>query len=339
MSYRRTYSATIHYRGTVSYPASQNGGTASYSGSEPVYITIDVDTNSFDASIGRCDKEVEGLAAAVVATKTAQVKSKVESSKRIAHTIVKGFFDYVGADLSQKMKELASKCEALFVALMGHKDNCLSKKEQMQNDYNRISKRYSKIFVDLDNEITSRIKQLDKATFQFADTAQSVIDRNQDTSMLSISTISANENLKLETILSCSHVKQLANNLITKADDYLRGTYHLTNSVRNMLSGTNTDDELMLPVIFIEATSSSNGKTAGICKTDEKLMPFGKETDSQLVSCFLSENICWENIDADDFGKLVSYFNTYVQNDKTEDRIVTTMLKLLNNNAIQTIKQ
>lgn len=152
MSYRRSYTGYVHYSGTVSYPASQNGGSVSYSGSEPVYITIDVDTNAFDASVGHCNNAVNALTGAVVATEAAQVESKRQASKQIASTIVKGFFDYVGADLSQKIKELSSKCESLFIALMGHKDNCLSKSKQMQDDYNRISKRYSKIFEDLDKE-------------------------------------------------------------------------------------------------------------------------------------------------------------------------------------------
>ena len=145
MSYTRRYTGYVHYSGTVSYPASERGGSVSYSGEEPVYITIDVDTDAFDASVGNCNTAVNGLTSAVVATEAAQVESKRRASKQIAAAIVKGFFDYVGADLSQRIKELASKCESLFVALLGHKDTCLSKNKQMQDDYNRITKRYSMI--------------------------------------------------------------------------------------------------------------------------------------------------------------------------------------------------
>ena len=175
MSYRQSYTGYVHYSGTVSYPASQNGGSVSYSGSEPVYITIDVDTNAFDSSVANCNSAVNGLTTAVVATEAAQVESKRRTSTQIAASIVKGFFEYVGADLSQKMKELSSKCESLFVALMGHKDNCLAKSSQMQDDYNRIFKRYAKIFDDLDKETVSRIEVLDRPTFQFADSTQKVL--------------------------------------------------------------------------------------------------------------------------------------------------------------------
>lgn len=338
MSYRRSYTGYVHYSGTVSYPASQNGGSVSYSGSEPVYITIDVDTNAFDASVGHCNNAVNALTGAVVATEAAQVESKRQASKQIASTIVKGFFDYVGADLSQKIKELSSKCESLFIALMGHKDNCLSKSKQMQDDYNRISKRYSKIFEDLDKETVSRIEVLDKPTFQFAESAQNLVDRNSNTEMLGISTISANENIKLETVLSCSHVKQQASVLLDKANCYLQGTYRLANSVRDMLDDSQAENDILLPVMFVESVKNIENKETRIIGTDDSFTPSGDAVDSTLRSKFMSKDVEWGNMNSNDFDKVISYLNAEVQSDQMDDRTLKTMLGLLNGQAIQTIK-
>lgn len=338
MSYRRSYTGYVHYSGTVSYPASQNGGSVSYSGSEPVYITIDVDTNAFDASVGHCNNAVNALTGAVVATEAAQVESKRQASKQIASTIVKGFFDYVGADLSQKIKELSSKCESLFIALMGHKDNCLSKSKQMQDDYNRISKRYSKIFEDLDKETVSRIEVLDKPTFQFAESAQNLVDRNSNTELLGISTISANENIKLETVLSCSHVKQQASVLLDKANCYLQGTYRLANSVRDMLDDSQAENDILLPVMFVESVKNIENKETRIIGTDDSFTPSGDAVDSTLRSKFMSQDVEWGNMNSNDFDKVISYLNAEVQSDQMDDRTLKTMLGLLNGQAIQTIK-
>ena len=338
MSYRRSYTGYVHYSGTVSSPASENGGSVSYSGSEPVYITIDVDTNAFDASVGHCNNAVNALTGAVVATEAAQVESKRQASKQIASTIVKGFFDYVGADLSQKIKELSSKCESLFIALMGHKDNCLSKSKQMQDDYNRISKRYSKIFEDLDKETVSRIEVLDKPTFQFAESAQKLVDRNSNTELLGISTISANENIKLETVLSCSHVKQQASVLLDKANCYLQGTYRLANSVRNMLDDSQAENDILLPVMFVESVKNIENKETRIIGTDDSFTPSGDAVDSTLRSKFMSKDVEWGNMNSNDFDKLISYLNAEVQSDQMDDRTLKTMLGLLNGQAIQTIK-
>lgn len=338
MSYRRSYTGYVHYSGTVSYPASQNGGSVSYSGSEPVYITIDVDTNAFDASVGHCNNAVNALTGAVVATEAAQVESKRQASKQIASTIVKGFFDYVGADLSQKIKELSSKCESLFIALMGHKDNCLSKSKQMQDDYNRISKRYSKIFEDLDKETVSRIEVLDKPTFQFAESAQNLVDRNSNTELLGISTISANENIKLETVLSCSHVKQQASVLLDKANCYLQGTYRLANSVRDMLDDSQAENDILLPVMFVEYVKNIENKETRIIGTDDSFTPSGDAVDSTLRSKFMSKDVEWGDMNSNDFDKVISYLNAEVQSDQMDDRTLKTMLGLLNGQAIQTIK-
>lgn len=338
MSYRRSYTGYVHYSGTVSYPASENGGSVSYSGSEPVYITIDVDTNAFDASVGHCNNAVNALTGAVVATEAAQVESKRQASKQIASTIVKGFFDYVGADLSQKIKELSSKCESLFIALMGHKDNCLSKSKQMQDDYNRISKRYSKIFEDLDKETVSRIEVLDKPTFQFAESAQKLVDRNSNTELLGISTISANENIKLETVLSCSHVKQQASVLLDKANCYLQGTYRLANSVRDMLDDAQAENDILLPVMFVESVKNIENKETRIIGTDDSFTPSGDAVDSTLRSKFMSKDVEWGNMNSNDFDKVISYLNAEVQSDQMDDRTLKTMLGLLNGQAIQTIK-
>lgn len=338
MSYRRSYTGYVHYSGTVSYPASQNGGSVSYSGTEPVYITIDVDTDVFDASVEHCTDAVNALTGAVVATEAAQVESKRRASKQIASSIVKGFFEYVGADLSQKIKELASKCESLFFALMGHKENCLSKSKQMQDDYNRISKRYSKIFEDLDKETVSRIEVLDRPTFQFAETAQNLIDRNSNTELLGISTISANESIKLETVLSCSRVKQQASILLAKANNYLQGTYRLANSVMDMLDESQVEEEIMLPVMFVESVLNSENKETKIIGTDEEFTPSGESIDSQLRSKFMSKDVEWDDMKTEDFEKVISYLNADVQSGQMEDRLLKTMLGLLNDQAIQTIK-
>ena len=338
MSYRRSYTGYVRYSGSVSYPASQNGGSVSYSGTEPVYITIDVDTDVFDASISNCNHAVNGLTTAVVATEAAQVESKRKTSMQIAAAIVKGFFEYVGADLSQKIKELASKCESLFFALMGHKENCLSKSKQMQEDYNRISKRYSKVFEDLDKETISRIEKLDKPTFHFANIAQTVVNRNSSTELLGISTISANESLKLETILSCSHVKQQANTLIAKANDYLQGTYRLNNSVRDMLYDVSEEHDILIPILFIESVVNSDNKETKIIASDRKHMKLNDSINSQLRSKFISKEIEWDNISSVDFEKIVSYLNTDVQSEQMESRTLKTMLELLNEQKIQTIK-
>ena len=86
MSYTRQVRKTIavHYSGTVSYGPSQNGGTASYSGTayEDVVVNVEVDTTPFDASTHRCGGQVDLLTGSVAATEAAQVASIKENSRK-----------------------------------------------------------------------------------------------------------------------------------------------------------------------------------------------------------------------------------------------------------------
>lgn len=335
MSYRRTYTGYVHYRGTISYPPSENGGTKDYSGTEPVHITIDVDTDDFDASISKCNGALHGLQAAVVATEAAQVEAKVKASRQVSDAVIKGFFDYVGADLSQKIKELSSITESRFIELMDQKNTCLTKTGQMRDDYERITKRYSKLFQDLDKEMVSRIELLDRPTFNFADETQRVVDRKSDSELLGISTVSANENIQLETVLSCSHLKRAAGSLLEKANDYLRGVSRLESSVRDMLSPEEGDAQIYLPVMYVESVQAFGCNSDKVCGL-EKIS--SNDVKGNLLKDFRSGTISWGTIDQNEKEYIDSYVKSYIQEELTDERVQRTILNLMGSNDVQTIK-
>ena len=121
MSYTRHFSKTItvHYSGSVSYPASQSGGTKSYSGStkETIHFNVTVDTDPFDESVEHMKDGVDLLTGSVAATEAAQVSSIRENSARIGQTIISGFFKTVKSDISQQITELRTRTDALLVQL------------------------------------------------------------------------------------------------------------------------------------------------------------------------------------------------------------------------------
>ena len=171
MSYSRSFSKTIaiHYSGSVSYPASQSGGSVSYSGTayEDVVVNINVDTDAFDSSVRHCNNSVGALTGAVVATEGAQVASIRQNAIKIGQTIVDGFFSTVRSEISQQITELKNRIDADLIHLNELAKRCVDKQRQMESDYNRISGRYLKIFSDLDNELDNRIHEIDRPVFEF----------------------------------------------------------------------------------------------------------------------------------------------------------------------------
>jgi len=167
MSYTRRYSETVSKTVSVSYPSSQEGGSTSVTVDIPVDVNIHVDTSPFDRSVENCGENVNILTAAVVATESAEIASREFNSRKVANTILGGFFSYIRSEISQQVAELSQNIDADFMHLKELAKSCLAKKKQMEGDYNRISSRYVKIFGDLNNELTNRIYELDKPAFVF----------------------------------------------------------------------------------------------------------------------------------------------------------------------------
>ncbi len=263
MSYSRRYHTQIavHYSGTVSYPASQSGGTTSYSGTayEDVTIDVDVDTRSFDAEVSHCRGSVGDLTGSVIATEAAQIASIRHNAQKVGSTIIKGFFDTVRSEVSQQIMELTAKIDSTLIHLNQLATRCKEKQTQMQNDYGRISSRYLKIFEDLNNELENRIYELCRPVFLFKrDTDEKTLG-TICSDMTTIATVSGAEHGALEARLASSLAKRRAVDTILQANGFLtkqkRTEYVLTHSTIDDA----TDGSLYLPVCYLE--TRDNGVT------------------------------------------------------------------------------
>lgn len=263
MSYSRRFHKRIavHYSGSVSYPASQNGGTQYYSGTtyEDVTIAIEVDTDDFDHEVRECNQSVGALTGSIVATESAQIVSIHKNAQKVGSTIVKGFFDTVRSEISQQIMELQTKVDATLLHLKQLADRCKEKQLQMQNDYGRLTSRYLKVFDDLNNELENRIYELCRPAFIFK--------RETDESILQVvcsdkpttATIAGAEQSVLEARIASSLAKRRAVDTIMEANKFLtkqkRTEYILNHSTINEA----VESSIYLPVCYVE--TQDNGVT------------------------------------------------------------------------------
>lgn len=216
MSYTRKYHEIITVRGkrtiTVSYPASQSGGsksvTVDYEEKVPVDVNIHVDTKPFDNSVEHCNENVNVLTAAVVAAETAQIISIDKNAKKVATTVVNGFFSYIKSEISQQIAELTQSIDAQLMHLRELANSCAQKKTQMEGDFLRISSRYVKIFDDLNNELRNRIFELDKPTFQFKKELDNQKIRNTENDMVNTVAIFGREGGTIQNQIGTSFTKK-----------------------------------------------------------------------------------------------------------------------------------
>jgi hypothetical protein len=116
-----------------------------------------------------------------------------------------------------------SKTEAIVLSMVEQGKDCINRKKQLENDYNRISNRYSKLFGDLDKELSTRIRALDKPIFNFCSSLNKHMIRKTNNDLLGISVVANAENTQLNAILANSTIKGKAQSLIESSNQFLKG--------------------------------------------------------------------------------------------------------------------
>jgi hypothetical protein len=347
MSYTRNYHETLVVEGSksinVSYPASQNGGSQSvvvdYVEHVPVNVSIEVDTNPFDSSVERCNANVNILTGAVAATEVAQIIAIENNSQKVGSTIVSGFFSYIRSEISQQIAELSQTIEAQLMHLKELTKSCISKKVQMEGDYNRIAGRYVKTFEDLNGELSNRIHELDKPTFLFKIETDKQQLRSTCNEMVNTVAIFGNENSDLQSKISISIAKKRAVDTLNKMKLFLWQQKQFNNTIQQNMLSENISCSKYLPVCFIE-TKNKNNEIDGNVFLPEFLTPLNnKSTKNDLTEMFKGKIDGWAQISEEHNNNVKIYFNSelnnsYLTNDRHSERLKEMILRLANINNI-----
>lgn len=345
MSYTRSYSKIITEKYeldvSISYPASQSGGTIekTFKGSidVPINIDINVDTDMFDRNVNNCRNSVTGLNAMVVATSLAEVEAKKRTSNQVGQSIVGGFFNYISSELSQQSQELSSRCDSLIVALKEQMTACIEKSDQMGTDYKRISSRYTKLFTDLDNELSTRLKAIDKPIFKLNGDLLECSSRTTDTSLLGVATIAAAEASRLESLLSATMIKQRAIELMRKTNNFLKSSYYLENSLSSMLSDSEEIGHIMLPLIYLEAGEQQHSIKREVFGTEAMALNRVEGIALNAESRFQAPELNWHQMPTEQRENIDSFFNGEMSQSGLDARVMQMIVKLKGGNEPKTL--
>lgn len=332
MSYTRQIKTTIavHYSGTVSYGPSQNGGTASYSGTayEDVYVNLYVDTTPFDASTNDCGNKVDLLTTSVAATEAAQVASIRENSRKIGKTLIDGFFKTVRSEISQQINELKNNIDATLLKLQSDSRRCNDMMRQMEVDYNRKCDQYLKIFSDLDHELENRIRNIDQPSFEFRSNADSLNGRMSESDMIPIVSISGGENARLETQLSSTLIKNRAYQALSKVTHFLQVQKYTANTITSSIIDSSNEGKIFLPVCYMEVVDNKGSMRSDL-HSSEELSSYKIQIGESL------RTHKWSKSSEEDKNAIRRYFNEQVAaittSDKHSDRVREQIIQLFNN--------
>lgn len=346
MSYSREYHETITVRGseskTITYPKSETGGTmkvtVNYTEHVPVDIRINVDTNPFDRSISSANRQVNLLTGSVVATEAAHIAVKVKSSQDISNSIVDGFFGLIKSEINQQLTELKPKVEALLIEMHQHQESCLAKKKQLENDFERITERYTKIFLDLDKELRNRILMLNKSAIGVHGTLTNSVHRSFTDISSGIATVYNKEGSYLQSILFATGLKNRAVSLIDSGKNYLLSEKNLSEQFKQILSPVDVETVInrQIPVLYFEAKNSSNSSEVQII-TPKQIQAL-TNNKTKVKDSFSNSRSNWRTINPKDREQINTYLKIELENKEAESnklspRVVDQIMRLWEQNS------
>ena len=225
MSYRQHFYDSIQVSGStsVSYPASQNGGTlhVPYSRNVSVDITVDVETDSFDNSVTHCNRSLDVLTGSVVAMNAAQCAVIQQTAKDVSQSLINGFFGTIRMELSQQLQALDSAIKAGFGLIEEQGKAVSEQKRTLETDYNRISSRYLAIFRDLDDECHKRIYALDKNSFNLSQNVQKKLLVETGANISAKNLLGIEEECSSRSMMTVSRVNRLARDVLETLQNYI----------------------------------------------------------------------------------------------------------------------
>jgi len=351
MSYTRSYSETVYKvvseRVSYDYPASENGGSGSVyveiEAAIPVEVNIHVETNPFDNSVQHCDNNVNMLTPAVVAAESAEIISKELNAKKVANTIIGGFFSYIRSEISQQIAELTQNIEAQTMHLTELMHACTSKTKQMEGDFNRISSRYVKIFDDLNHELSNRIIEMDKPTFIFKKETDNQKIRTSDNDLINTIAIFGKESGDLHAKIGSSIAKKRAFDTIIQTKSFLWQQKTLSSTIQQSMLNQNMESSLYSPVCFIETQDMGNQINKKIYSTPFLSGLTGQSQQKKILEMFASQQLVWVKLKPIDQQNIRLYFNTELNTkspatDLHSERVRGMIQKIANINSVDAIQ-
>lgn len=295
MSYTRTLNSSVSWStsGTVSYPASEHGGTTSYhaSGSVPIQINVHVNTTPFDASVVSCNSQIKGLTGSVVAMNAIQCKTINESSLKIANGITHGFFTLIKSNISQDMAALISKITSTIGLIMEKTKMVVRQRDTMQGDYSRTLTRYKKVFSDLDEECKRRVIELDKYAFGLSKKILCEQIFNLQTQKAVEALTNINDTANCATSLLEARVKNKSLEVINTLSKNIENQTGFSYKLSSILYDKKLENkkEQYVPVLIVKTKDIENDSESQNCFTQEKLAQSVKDTITNTVMSNLND--------------------------------------------------
>ncbi|GAB1472901.1 hypothetical protein MASR2M69_03420 [Bacteroidota bacterium] len=333
MGFSRSYKEVVSQTISVPYEASGKGGTKTVKVDIPVEINLHFDTEPFSESVKECEDTVSKLTEAVTATEAIEVKTRQDNSFRVADSIINGFFSYIRSEISQQLTEIAQAAETKQIVLKELMKRCVSLREQMNRDFQRISDRYVKIFQDLNKELSYRIFELNKSIFKYESETNNHKVRVLNNDLINIIAVFGIDCCNLLSRISSSVTKKRAYDTITKAKFFVLHQKRFNRTIQEALLNEELSGSVYSPVCFLETCSYSNQFERKLFAPEGIGRESGDMIWSDLIERISSSGSKWKKIDENEAEILKGVFYRELEKrerpfDQNSDRVKEMIKKI-----------
>ena len=290
-------------------------------------FNITVDTRPMADSIDSVNGHVQNVTVAVTAMQAAVISAEREASGKICHNVDSGFYMLMRSQLSQKIAAVASQMYSKMQLMESFKKDIERIMVVMQDDYERIKRRYLKHFDSLDSALETRIHELDKKAYEIRKNRnQSLFKKGSDV----VKTIIYNDETQMVNVqeVGATVKNKSVRSIGTMADDVVQ-TLSYNKTVRHILkdSDIDRDTEEYVPVIVAETDSMFSADSS----VNSVFAPEGAlRENSKLVNQVQSsaQEFSWKDVDDETFDHVKSSFMSRFNTDQVDDRIAKEMVRL-----------
>lgn len=185
-----------------------------------VSVDVPVDTTPIAESIDKLSLHVRGTSAAVVDFRNTIALAEEQATQRICDDVNRGFYSLIRSQIGQKVAKLNSQIEAQQMLLMTQGRQLQQIRVQMERDYRGLCQRYSRLFGQLNDELSSRIRAIDQPILDLAERDQQILDTRPRRKVATLS-VSSSEVLPLNQTILASQTKSRAFSVLQGIQDFI----------------------------------------------------------------------------------------------------------------------
>jgi hypothetical protein len=299
-----------------------------------------VDTSPMARSVDSAGSHINGVNAAVIAMEAAVIATEKASSRTICENVDRGFYMLVKSQISQKAVAAYTEMTSKQVILLQLAKGLDRIKQQMENDYHSIAKRYAEHFNSINKSLETRVRELDRSAMLLAEIRKNMVfDRLKDDSSMLFS--ASSEAIPIAQTALAGKLKQKTRDTLLTLSESINEDLSYNEKVGSILvkheDYSDSSAIRYLPAVFLATDSLLNPDDSIESIYTADVM----ENTAPLVSEInrVQNALSWTALDKDEKDAVRREFLALCEKEANEERLAKEMLRMFDASSWEVLKQ